>query len=59
MKTRLLKSSENTLDVPILNMPSNGHRCPYSWEQDPISKILGNYRDYPSIELIKARNNFF
>ena len=39
-------------------MPSNGYKCPDSSEQDPILKILDNYKDHPSIKLIKAKNNF-
>ena len=38
-------------------MPSNGYKCPHSSEQDPILKILGKYKDHPSIKLIKAKNS--
>ena len=37
-------------------MPSNGYKCPHSSEQDPILKILGKYKDHPSIKLIQAKN---
>ena len=48
---------QGVISVPILNMPSNGHKCPDSSEQDPILKRLGKYKDYPVIKLIKAKNN--
>ena len=51
------KFSEYLMSIPILNMPSNGYKCPDSSEQDPILKILDNYKDHPSIKLIKAKNN--
>ena len=38
-------------------MSSNGYKCPHSSEQDPILKILGKYKDHPSIKLIKAKNS--
>ena len=38
-------------------MPSNRYKCPNSSEQDPILKILGKYKDHPSIKLIKAKNS--
>ena len=38
-------------------MPSNGHKCPDSSEQDPILDILDKYKNHPSIKLIKAKNN--
>ena len=38
-------------------MPSNGYKCPDSSEQDPILKILGKYKNHPSIKFIKAKNN--
>ena len=38
-------------------MPSNGYKCPDSSKQDPILKIFYKYKDYPSIKLIKAKNN--
>ena len=38
-------------------MPSNRYKCPDSSEQDPILKILGKYKDHPSIRLSKAKNN--
>ena len=41
------KFSEYFISIPILNMPSNGYKCPNSSEQDPILKI----------KLIKAKNN--
>ena len=52
------KFSGYFIRIPILNMPSNGYKCPDSSEQDPILKILDKYKDHPSIELIKAKNNF-
>ena len=51
------KFSEYFISIPILNMPSNGYKCPHSSEQDPILKILDKYKDHPSIKLIKAKNN--
>ena len=51
------KFREYFISIPILNMPSNGYKCPDSSEQDPILKILDNYKDHPSIKLIKAKNN--
>ena len=51
------KFSEYFISIPILNMPSNGYKCPDSSEQDPILKILDKYKDHPSIKLIKAKNN--
>ena len=51
------KFSEYFINIPILNMPSNGYKCPDSSEQDPILKILGKYRDHPIIKLIKGKNN--
>ena len=44
------------ISIPILNMPSNGYRCPHSSKQNPILKILDKYKDHPSIKLIKAEN---
>ena len=38
-------------------MPSNGHKCSDSSEQDPILKILDKYKDHRSIKLIKAKSN--
>ena len=52
------KFSEYFISIPILNMPSNGYKCPHSSEQGPILKILDKYKDHPSIKLIKAKNNF-
>ena len=49
--------SEYFISIPILNMPSNGYKCPHSSEQDPILKILHKYKDYPSIKLIKVKNS--
>ena len=51
------KFSEYFISIPILNMPSNGYKCPHSSEQDPIFKILDKYKDHPSIKSIKAKNN--
>ena len=51
------KFSEYFISIPILNMPSNGYKCPHSSEQDPILKILDKYKDHPSIKLIKAKNS--
>ena len=51
------KFSEYFISIPILNMPSNGYKCPDSSEQDPILKILDKYKGHPSIKLIKAKNN--
>ena len=51
------KVSEYFTNISILNMPSNGYKCPYSSEQDPILKILDKYKNHPSIKLIKAKNN--
>ena len=49
--------SEYFINIPILNMPSNGYKCPDSSEQDPILKILDKYKNHPSIKLIEAKNN--
>ena len=38
-------------------MPSNGYKCPDSTEQVPILKVFAKYRYYPSIKLIKAKND--
>ena len=51
------KFSEYFISIPILNMPSNGYKCPDSSEQDPILEILEKYKDHASIKLIKAKNN--
>ena len=51
------KFSEYFINIPVLNMPSNGYKCPDSSEQDPILKILYKYKNHPSIKLIKAKNN--
>ena len=51
------KFSEYFTNIPVLNMPSNGYKCPDSSEQDPISKILDKQKNHPSIKLIKAKNN--
>ena len=51
------KFSEYVINIPILNMPSNGYKCSDSSKQDPILKILYKYKDHPSIKLIKAKNN--
>ena len=49
------KFSEYFINIPILNMPSNGYKCTDS--SDPILKILDKYKDHPSIEFIKAKDN--
>ena len=51
------KFSEYLISIPILNMSSDGYRCPDSSEQDTILKILDKYKDHPIIKLIKAKNN--
>ena len=51
------KFSEYFTSIPILNMPSNGYKCPHLSEQDPILKILDKYKDHSSIKLMKAKNN--
>ena len=51
------KFSEYFINILILNMLSNGYKCPHSSEQDPILKILDKYKDHPSIKLIKAKNS--
>ena len=51
------KFSEYFINISILNMPSNGFKCPDSSEQYPILKILYKYKNHPSIKLIKAKNN--
>ena len=51
------KFSEYFINIPILNMPGYGYKCPDSSEQDPILKILDKYKNHPSIKLIKAKNN--
>ena len=58
MTTRLQKSSVNILiSIPILNIPSNGYKCPHSSEQNPFLKILDKYKDHPSIKLIKVKTS--
>ena len=49
------KFSEYLISIPILYMSSNGYKCPDSSEQDPILKILDNYKDHQSIKLLKAK----
>ena len=39
-------------------MSSNGYKCPHSSEQDPILKILDEYKGHLSIKFIKAQNSF-
>ena len=51
------KFSEYFINIPILNMPSNGYKCPDSSEQDPNLKILDKYKHLPSIKLINAEIN--
>ena len=51
------KFSEHVINIPSLNMPSNGYKCPDSSERDSILKILNKYRDHTIIKLIKAKNN--
>ena len=51
------KFSGYFINIPILNIPNNGYKCPDSLEQDSFLKILGKYKDHPSIKLIKAKNN--
>ena len=51
------KFREYFISIPILNMPSNGYKCPDSSEQDPILKRLDKHKDYLIIKLIKAKNN--
>ena len=51
------KFSGYFISIPTLNMPSNGYKCPHLSEQDPILKILNNYKDHLSIKLIKAKNS--
>ena len=51
------KFSKYFIGIPILSMPSNGYKCRDLSEQDPILKILGKYKDHPSIKLIKAKSN--
>ena len=51
------KFSEYFTNILILNMPSNGYKCPDSSEQDPNLKVLDKYQNHPSIKLIKAKNN--
>ena len=51
------KFSEYFISIPILNMPSNGYKCPDSSEQDPILQIPDKYTDHPSMKLIKAKSN--
>ena len=43
--------------ILILNIPSNGYKCPDSSEQDSTLKVLDKYKDHPSIKLIKAKWN--
>ena len=51
------KFREYFISIPILNMPSNGYKCPDSSEQDPILQIPDKYTDHPSMKLIKAKSN--
>ena len=57
MTTNAKKFSKYVINISILNMPSKGYKCSNSSEQDFILKILDNYKDRPSIKLIKAKNN--
>ena len=47
------KFSEYFISISILNMLSNGYKCPDSSEQDLILKILDKYMDHPSIKFFK------
>ena len=51
------KFSECFINIPILNMLSNGYRCPDSPEQGIILRTLDKYKNHPSIKLIKAKND--
>ena len=51
------KFSEYFISIAVLNIPNNGYKCPHSSEQDPILKMLDEYKDHPSIKLTKAKNN--
>ena len=51
------KFSEYFINIPILNMPSNGYKCPDSSERNPLLKIHDKCKNHPSIKLIKAKNN--
>ena len=51
------KFSKYFISIPILNIPSNGYKCPHSSEQNPFLKILDKYKDHPSIKLIKAKTS--
>ena len=50
------KFSEYFINIQILNLPSNGFKCPDSSEQDPILKIPDKYKDHSSIKLKKVKN---
>ena len=41
----------------MLNMLSNGYKCPDLSELEPILKILDKHMDHLSIKLIKAKSN--
>ena len=47
------KFSEYFISIPILNMPSNGYKCPDSSQQDPILKIIDKYKVKPSFQALK------
>ena len=49
--------TEYFISIPVLNISSNGYKCPDSSEQDPILQIPDKYTDHPSMKLIKAKNN--
>ena len=51
------KFSEYFISISILNMPSNGSKCPHSSVQDPILRILDKYKDHRNIKLIKAKKS--
>ena len=51
------KFSEYFINILILNKPRNDYKCPDSSEENLILKILDKYKNYPSIKLIKVKNN--
>lgn len=58
VKAGCLQFSEYFMNIPILNMPSHGYKCPDSLEQDPMLKMIDMLWDLLSIKLIKAESNF-
>ena len=45
------------ISIPIKNMPKNQeYECSDSSDKDPVSSIIKQYQNHPSIKLIKTKN---